>query len=143
VTAGANEKTAKASYDNNELSSWTNDGKLNTAWITYELAEKSKVDEVVLKLNGFRTKQYPILILVDGKEVFKGLTDISLGYINIKCIPTTGKKVKIILADQSLTDDKKQMAEMNGKNLDDGNSTNLNSKGSLGIIEVEIYKTLK
>ncbi|TKB96274.1 glycoside hydrolase family 2 protein [Pedobacter cryophilus] len=143
VTAGANEKTAKASYDNNELSSWTNDGKLSTAWITYELAEKSKVDEVVLKLNGFRTKQYPILILVDDKEVFKGLTDISLGYINIKCIPATGKKVKIILADQSLTDDKKQMAEMNGKNLDDGNSTNLNSKGSLGIIEVEIYKTLK
>ena len=39
--------------------------------------------------------------------------------------------------------DKPQMTEMNGKNLDDGNSPSLNAKGSLGIVEVEIYKTLK
>jgi beta-galactosidase len=143
VIAGANQQTAQASFDNNELSSWTNDGKLNTAWISYELQEKSRIDEVVLKLNGFRTKQYPIRILVDDKEVFKGLTHQSLGYVNIKCIPIIGQKVTILLADQSLMDNKPQMTEMNGKNLDDGNNPNLNSKGSLGIIEVEIYKTLK
>ena len=142
VKVAINQETANASFDNNELSSWTNDGKLNTAWITYELSEKARIDEVVLKLNGFRTKQYPIRILVDDKEVFNGLTEKSLGYVNIKCIPTIGQKVKIILANESLTDQKTQMTEMNGKNLDDGNSPNLNAKGSLGIIEIEIYKTL-
>ncbi|MEO5910615.1 MAG: DUF4982 domain-containing protein [Pelobium sp.] len=143
ATAGANEETIKNSYDNNELSNWVNDGKLNTAWVKYELAKKSRVDEVVLKLNGFRTKQYPIRILVDGKEVYKGLTDRSLGYVTLKCLPTKGKVVTVLLADNSLLDDKPQMAEMNGKNLDDGNSAAMNAKGSLGIIEAEIYRSLK
>lgn len=142
ATAGANEKDVKASFDNNELSSWTNDGKLSTAWITYELAKKSRVDEVILKLNGFRTRQYPLRITVDGKEVFNGLTDRSLGYVLVKCKPTVGSKVSIYLADNSLLDNKPQMVEMNGKNLDDGNSPALNAKGSLAIIEAEIYKSL-
>jgi hypothetical protein len=142
ATAGANEKDVKASFDNNELSSWTNDGKLSTAWITYELAKKSRVDEVILKLNGFRTRQYPIKIMVDGQEVFNGLTDRSLGYVLVKCKPTVGSKVSIYLVDNSLLDNKPQMVEMNGKNLDDGNSPALNAKGSLAIIEAEIYKSL-
>jgi len=41
-----------------------------------------------------------------------------------------------------LLDNKPQMVEMNGKNLDDGNSPALNAKGSLAIIEAEIYKSL-
>jgi beta-galactosidase len=143
ATAGANTKNVKASFDNNELSSWTNDGKQSTAWITYQLVKKSRIDEVILKLNGFRTRQYPLRITVDGKEVFNGLTDLSLGYVLVKCKPTVGSKVSIYLADNSLTDSKPQMVEMNGKNLDDGNSPALNGKGSLAIIEVEIYKTLK
>ncbi|MFC5284501.1 glycoside hydrolase family 2 protein [Pedobacter alpinus] len=142
ATAGANDKDVKASFDNNELSSWTNDGKLSTAWITYELAKKSRVDEVILKLNGFRTRQYPIKIMVDGKEVFNGLTDRSLGYVLVKCKPMVGSKVSIYLVDDSLADNKPQMVEMNGKNLDDGNSPALNAKGSLAIIEAEIYKSL-
>ena len=142
ATAGANDKDVKASFDNNELSSWTNDGKISTAWVTYELAKKSRVDEVILKLNGFRTRQYPLKITVDGKEVFNGLTDRSLGYVVVKCKPTVGSKVSVYLVDNSLSDSKPQMVEMNGKNLDDGNSPTLNAKGSLAIIEVEIYKSL-
>ena len=142
ATAGANDKDVKASFDNNELSSWTNDGKLSTAWVTYELAKKSRVDEVILKLNGFRTRQYPLRITVDGKDVFNGLTDRSLGYVLVKCKPTIGSKVSVYLVDNSLSDSKPQMVEMNGKNLDDGNSPALNAKGSLAIIEVEIYKSL-
>ena len=31
---------AFASYDDNELSDWVNDGNLSTAWIEYELDRK-------------------------------------------------------------------------------------------------------
>jgi F420-dependent methylenetetrahydromethanopterin dehydrogenase len=80
--------------------------------------------------------------MVDGKEVFNGLTDRSLGYVLVKCKPMVGSKVSIYLVDDSLADNKPQMVEMNGKNLDDGNSAALNAKGSLAIIEAEIYKSL-
>lgn len=143
ATAGANQEFAYKSYDSNELSSWVNDGKLETAYITYELEKPARIDEVELKLNGFRTKQYPLRILVDGKEVFKGLTAKSLGYITLKCKPTVGKTVSISLADKATLDAQPQMKEMNGQNLDDGNSPSLNAKGSLGIIEAEIYTDIK
>lgn len=143
ATAGINQESAYKSYDSNELSSWVNDGKLQTAHITYELEKPARIDEIELKLNGFRTKQYPLRILVDGKEVYKGLTEKSLGYVTLKCKPIIGKTVSIILADQATLDEKPQMKEMNGQNLDDGNGPNLNVKGSLGIIEVEIYQDIK
>jgi beta-galactosidase len=41
ATAGANADSAFASYDDNELSDWVNDGKLGTAWVEYELEKES------------------------------------------------------------------------------------------------------
>ncbi len=98
ATAGANADTAYASYDDNELSDWVNDGKLSTAWIEYELAREATVSEVTLKLNNFRSRVYPLIITVDGKEAFNGTTKTSLGYYTIKCTPQRGKKVRIQLA---------------------------------------------
>jgi hypothetical protein len=141
VTAGANKEKAKLSFDNNELSAWTNDGKLSTAWISYTLANKEKVSEVVLKLNGFRTKKYPLKIFVDKQLVFDGTTAQTLGYYNAVCKPTTGKVVKIMFASETQKDGKELMKEMGGKTLDDGlDQVNTNAKGQLGIIEAEIYK---
>jgi hypothetical protein len=56
IVAGANQEKAQASIDDNELSDWINDGKINTAWIKYTLKAPSTVDEVNIKLNNFRTK---------------------------------------------------------------------------------------
>jgi beta-galactosidase len=141
VTAGAHQEKAAASYDNNELSSWTNDGKLSTAWITYELQKAEKVSQVVLKLNGFRTKTYPLKIFVDEELVFDDHTRGSLGYFTAICKPHKGKKVKIMLASESRKDGKELMEEMGGKKLDDGlEQMNANAKGALGIIETEIYR---
>ena len=75
------------SYDDNELTEWRNDGKSNTASITYTLSKRSIVNECVIKLTGWRTKSYPIRILADGKEVYKGNTAQSLGYITIPLEP--------------------------------------------------------
>ncbi|TCC91641.1 glycoside hydrolase family 2 protein [Pedobacter frigiditerrae] len=143
ATAGANSDKAKLSYDDNELSDWVNDGILNTAWIKYDLEKESTIGQVELKVNGFRTKAYPIRILVDGKEVFKGNTVPSLGYFTAICKPTKGKTVTIQLlgSGKEAADNAKIGVEVNGKKLDDGiERVETKSRGGLSIIETEIYE---
>lgn len=144
ATAGSNADQVAASYDDNELSDWVNDGKVSTAWVKYNLAKEAVVNEVTLKLNNFRSRTYPIRILVDGIEVFNGVTPRSLGYCTLVCKPTRGKTVTIQLADEaSAKDDSKIGVEMGGKKLDDGVARNdANAKGTLSIIEAEIYSQL-
>src|SRR5690606_35259849 len=109
----------------------------------YELEKSEVVNEVVLKLNNFRTRTYPLKIYVDDQLVFNEKTSTSLGYYTAKCIPTKGKKVKIMLASDSDNAKVDLMEEVGGKKLDDGVSRNdANAKGRLSIIEAEIYKRL-
>lgn len=126
----------------NELTDWYNDGNLATAWIEYELESPAVVSEINLKLNNFRTRSYPVRILVDGQEVFKGNTTPGLGYCNIQCKQLAGKKVRIELVKPAdLTGE--TSTEVSGKRLDDGVSRNdANSKGRLSILEAEIYSPL-
>ena len=142
ATAGANNDSAFKSFDDNELSDWFNDGQLSTAWIEYELAREAVVSEVVLKLNNFRTRSYPLKITVDGKQVFADTTQRSLGYCTIMLKPQLGKKVRIELFKPSKEEDKR-MAEVSGKKLDDGVARDdKDAKGRLSIIEAEIYEKL-
>lgn len=142
ATAGSNSDSAFASFDDNELTDWYNDGNLSTAWIEYELDKPSFVNEINLKLNNFRSRSYPIRILVDGKEVFAGNTPTSLGYCNIICKKTTGQKVRIeLIKSSNLTGE--TSTEVSGKKSDDGVTRNdANSKGRLSIIEVELYEAI-
>lgn len=36
-----------------------NDGKLSTAWITYHLERKAEIDDICIKLTGWRKRSYP------------------------------------------------------------------------------------
>ena len=141
ATAGANADTAYQSYDDNELSDWVNDGKLATAWIEYELEREATVSEVTLKLNNFRSRTYPLVITVDGKQVFAGITRRSLGYCTITCKPQKGKRVRIQLATSSKNEGGDEMVEVSGKKLDDGVARDdARAPGTLSIIEAEIYE---
>ncbi|WP_245843578.1 glycoside hydrolase family 2 protein [Niastella vici] len=144
ATAGAHADSAFTSYDDNELSDWVNDGKLSTAWIEYELEREATVSEITLKLNNFRSRAYPLIITVDGKEVFTGSTKPTLGYYTIVCKPQKGKKVRIQLAMLLKEEGGEQMVEVSGKKLDDGVARDdSKAKGTLSIIEAEIYEPLK
>lgn len=79
VTAGAQADTVYQSYDDNELSDWMNKGNLSTARFEYEPEHAATVGETCLKLNNFCSRSYPLRIMVDGKEVFNGITPRSLG----------------------------------------------------------------
>jgi len=132
ATAGSNSDSAFASYDDNELTDWYNDGNLSTAWVEYELDKPATISELNFKLNNFRTRSYPIRVLVDGQEVFNGNTATGLGYCSIVCKRLTGTKLRIELVKSSnLTGE--TSTEVSGKKLDDG----------LSIIEVEVYEEIK
>ena len=90
VKAGCNDNIASDSYDDNELSEWKNDGRLSTAWITYKLAKKTVVDDVCIKLTGWRLRSYPLEIYAGKKLIWSGETSRSLGYIHLK--PTASVK---------------------------------------------------
>jgi beta-galactosidase len=146
ATAGANADKVELSYDDNETTEWTNDGKISTGWITYKFAKKSVLSEVCLKFSGWRTRSYPIEILVDTKIVWKGETPQSLGYVNIPVKPTQGKSVTIRLTGSNTEKDAFQnMIEVNGKKELDGfkDPKNANTKGQLRILEAEFYEKLK
>lgn len=62
AVAGANVDKVMNSFDDNELSEWKNDGKLSTAWITYQLQRMAQIDEICIKLTGWRQRSYPLEI---------------------------------------------------------------------------------
>lgn len=144
ATAGANASSSFASYDDNELSDWVNDGQLSTAWIEYTLERKATVNEITIKLNNFRSRVYPLLITVDGKEAFNGNTETTLGYYTIRCKPQKGTKVRIQLMGAAAAISKSNTGvEVNGKKLDDGVARDdAAAKGTLSIIEAEVYEAL-
>lgn len=140
ATAGSNTDLATNSYDDNERTDWYNEGKLETAWISYELESESAISQVALKPNNFRTKSYPIRIEVDGKQVLEGSTPLGLGYVTLKFPPTKGRIVKIQLTGGASDQDSKSK-EVDGTKLDDGvNRNDAGQKGRLSIIETEIYQ---
>lgn len=140
--AGSNDSLTTTSYDGNELSDWYSDGRLENAWIEYTLDKPALINEVNLKLNNFRTKIYPLRILVDGKEVFNGLSEKSLGYFLAVCKPSTGSVVRIELNKQTAVAGEKG-TEVSGKKLDDGvTRDDAKQQTRLSIIEAEIYTTI-
>jgi len=145
ATAGSNEADVAKSFDDNELSEWRNDGRISSGWIKYELEHDATVNEVELKLTGWRMRSYPIQIFVDGKKVWEGETEKSLGYINIPFKPTKGRFITIRIT--GATEEKDafggivEVAAKSAGELDlfkDPDSAN--SKGELRIVEAEVYE---
>lgn len=95
VTAGSNPGDAATTFDDNELSRWASDGRPDTAWIEYRFAAPVTLNEIELKLVGWRSRAYPIVITIDGREVWRGETERQLGYAAIPFPATTGQVVRI------------------------------------------------
>lgn len=143
ATAGCHEDAARLSYDDNELSEWTNDGRMQTAWIKYELERDALVNEVELKLTGWRMRNYPVRIFVDDVEVYKGETPKSLGYVSMPVKPVRGRFVKIQLTGLNKEEDAfGEIVEITGKKELDlyKDPSAENSNGQLRIVEAEIYE---
>lgn len=147
VTAGTNQEKAVNSFDDNELSEWTNDGKANTAWITYKLARKAYVDEVCVKLTGWRRRSYPLEIYAGKELIWKGETPKSLGYVHLDVKPVLSDEITISLKGTAQESDAfgqiVEVAAPTAGELDllkakDGDKT----KSELRIVEIEFKENL-
>ena len=81
--AGYDTDHASRSFDDNELSEWKNDGRLSTAWITYRLERKAFIDDISMKLTGWRLRSYPLEVYAGKTLIWIGETERSLGYIHL------------------------------------------------------------
>lgn len=98
VVAGCNQDEAANSIDNSEDTEWRNDGKSSTAWIRYEFDKPVSVDEIVMKLTGWRQRSYPLEIFADRSLVWEGKTPRTLGYVHLPIHhPVEAKSIMIRL----------------------------------------------
>ena len=145
--AGKNTEEACKSCDDNELSEWKNDGKASTAWIKYHLERIARVDEVCMKLTGWRMRSYPLEIYAGDELIWSGETEKSLGYVHLKVKPVPASEITIRLKGSSKEDDAfgqiVEVAAPVANELDlfkakDGDKTN----HELRIVEVEFKENL-
>ena len=147
--AGFDSEHASCSFDDNELSEWKNDGRLTTAWITYKLERKAFVDDICLKLTGWRLRSYPLEVYAGKTLIWSGETERSLGYIHL--VPT--KRVKtdnITIRLKGAGKDKDafggivEVAEPAAGELDLFKAKNGgNTKNELRIVEIEFIEALQ
>ncbi|MFT3992016.1 MAG: DUF4982 domain-containing protein, partial [Luteolibacter sp.] len=141
ATAGANSDSVAAAFDDNEETSWKNNGKRATAWIQFKLERPAQPNELTLKLGGWRKLSYPVRITLNGTEVYNDITSRNLGYITLPLKPAKGDELRIELIGPVQEEDLFGMVEVTGKKLDDAVSTG-NEKGTLEILEAEVYEPL-
>ncbi|NDW12617.1 DUF4982 domain-containing protein [Bacteroides sp. 214] len=141
ATAGSNSETVANSFDDNELSEWSSTGKIENAWITYNLERYAVVDEISLKLTGWRSNSYPIDIYAGETLIWSGETERSLGYVHLKVKPIHAHSITIRLNKSAEEEDSfGQITEVEAKHaneLDRGRSAN-----RLRIVEVDFLETL-
>jgi len=143
--AGSNNNDAEKSYDDIELTEWKNDGKLSTAWITYTLERDAKIDDICIKLQGWRSRSYPLEVYAGNTLIWSGNTDKSLGYIHLNVEkPVRANTITIRL--KGNTSDKDafgQIIEVEAKAANKMELEKSSSKNQLRIIEVEFLETIK
>lgn len=140
ATAGSNEKQGIQSFDDNELSEWSSNGDLSSAWIKYELEKDALISELVFKMSDWRSKSYPVNIYVNDTLVYHGSTAKSLGYVTIPIKPTYGRFVKIELAGTiNEKDGFGNIVEITGKKEISNNHGNY----KLAITEAEVYSKIE
>ena len=143
--AGSNNNDAEKSYDDIELTEWKNDGKLSTAWITYTLERDAEIDDICIKLQGWRSRSYPLEVYAGNTLIWSGNTDKSLGYIHLNIEkPVRANTITIRL--KGNTSDKDafgQIIEVEAKAANKMELEKSSSKNQLRIIEVEFLETIK
>ena len=139
VTAGSNAAEAGLSFDDNEITAWTSSDDVAQAWIEYRFDGPADVNNATFKLTGWRERTYPIRILIEGQEVWRGVTTRSLGYVTIPFKTTRGQTVRLELVGASTSDDAFNLTEL----ADQANAATGSNRvlaRSLSIIEAEFYE---
>ena len=142
VVAGSNQETAHQSIDDDEYTFWQSDGQAGNAWICYELAETSTVNEIDVKLKDWRTRSYPLEIVADdGSILWSGRTPQSLGYVRLALKPHASHSITLRLRGSSMTqnDPFGQITELDPANDE---KKNIDLRGGLRIVECDLLSRI-
>lgn len=147
AVAGAHSEEVANSFDDNELSEWKNDGRLSTAWVTYKLDRSARVDEICMKLTGWRLRSYPLEIFAGNELIWSGETEKSLGYVHLNVKPVLTDEITIRLKGAGKDGDAfgqivevaaPAAGELDLYKVKDGDKTNY----ELRIVEIEFKENL-
>ena len=141
--AGANNENTALSFDDNELSGWSNDGKPGSGWITYRLERSATLDEICMKLGDWRKRSYSLDIYADKQLIWSGETEKSLGYIHLDVKPVRAHEITLRL--KGVGSDKDAfggIVELAPANNADGKSA-AKVPQILKIIEIEFKEHIK
>ena len=112
------------------------------------MERKAEIDDICIKLTGWRKRSYPLEIFADDALIWSGNTEKSLGYIHLSVKPVQTDKITIKLKGEAKESDAfgqiVEVVEPNAGDLDllrakGGEQTN----NELRIVEVEFLETLK
>ncbi|HWL16534.1 MAG TPA: DUF4982 domain-containing protein [Opitutus sp.] len=137
--AGSNAEEAARSFDDNEMSAWTSGDDVARAWIEYRLAEPAALTEASFKFAGWRERAYPIRILVDGREAFRGVAPRSLGYVTLPLGVARGRTVRVELLGVSEARDAFALSELNEPG-NAGTGSDRVAAQALSVVEAEFYR---
>lgn len=142
ATAGSSAEDVAKSYDDNEASLWKSGNVLSESWARYEFVAPAKVDEIVVKLDGWRRRSYPLEVYAGDKLIWRGYTPKSLGYVHIMPEnPAEADNMTIKLVGETTDKDGFTLTELAG-----GPANEMDAKPSkkyqLGIVEVEFLENL-
>jgi len=138
--AGSNQQDAYKSFDGNQETRWTNEGDLQSAWIKYEFKRETEINQIALKMSGWRTRGYPIVVKAGDKQVYSGLSERNLGYFYITFDPVKAKDISVRLFGETEYKDTFNIVEITGK-LDKETQADKQVKNveSLNIVDVEVF----
>ena len=147
VVAGSNQQDAYRSIDRYENTDWASIANRDSAWICYTLTDDAPIDQVCLKMSGFRSTSYPIAIYAhpsDGGqevEVWRGTTPKSLSYVRLplKNVPRARKYTIRLVGQTDLGDAFGAVKELEARNDEKQNK----GRKTLKIIEAEFLKYIK
>lgn len=137
ASAEATSGDAAKAVDDDESTSWTSESGQGA--IRFKLAEAATLSEITLKLGGWRERQYPLVIRVDGTEVWRGLTERSLGYVTLPLKPRRGQVVSIELTGDAKGGNATANTEVVNQKIVDTGAASL-GRGVLSIVEAEFYR---
>ncbi len=145
--AGTNQEDADKAYDDNELSEWRNDGKLSTAWVTYTLEREALIDDICIKLTGWRQRSYPLEVYAGNSLVWQGDTPRSLGYVHLVIEhPISAQEFTIRLKGSTHDSDAfKQITEVSAAQAGelDVVTNNQKKQNDLRIVEIEFLESVE
>lgn len=131
---------ATLSFDKYENTAWESSAVLDSAFITYTLAEEVAIDDICIKMKGFRATTYPIAVYAGETKVWEGWTPKALSYIHIPIEDAPPSRTYTLrsLGPSTTKDAFGAVKELDSRNDEE----KLRGNNALKIIEIEFLKNI-